>query len=83
MTQNEKWQKHYNEVMSYMLRFKRRPSKHRIDDHLMLNWIKYNKKKMVRGKMPEERIAQFNKLMEVAERYRKVNQSAYANNLFS
>ena len=78
MKQDERWQKRYDEVMDYMLRFKRRPSKHRIEDHLMLNWIKYNKKMKARGKMPEERITLFNKLLEVADKYRKVNQNAYA-----
>ena len=30
MTQDDKWQQQYDKVMNYMLRYKRRPSKHRI-----------------------------------------------------
>ena len=51
MTIEEKWQKHYAEIMAYMETYKRQPSKHRIEDHLLLNWIKYNKKRMAAGKL--------------------------------
>jgi len=43
----------------------------------MLNWIKYNKKMKARGNMPENRIEKFEKLLELANKYRKVNQNAY------
>lgn len=79
MTQDDKWQQQYDKVMNYMLHYKRRPSKHRIEDHLMLNWIKYNKKQKACGKMAKERIPLFNKLLDIAEKYRKINQNAYAN----
>lgn len=70
---NHKWQ----EVMDYMNKFKRRPSKHRVEDHKMLNWIKYNKKLKSRGKMPADREEKFNRLLTLADKYRKVNQNAY------
>lgn len=79
MNQDDIWLNHYKEIMDYLLTFKRRPSKHRIEDHQMLNWIKYNKKLMAREKMDESRIPYFKQLLEVAEKYRKLNQSAYAN----
>lgn len=73
----EAWNAKCQEIMDYMERFKRRPSKHRVEDHLMLNWIKYNKKMKARGNMPENRIEKFEKLLELANKYRKVNQNAY------
>jgi len=39
MTQEEKWRKNYKEVAEYMDTYHRNPSKHRVEDHLMLNWI--------------------------------------------
>jgi len=72
-TWNMKWQ----EIMDYMNEFKRRPSKHRMEDHKMLNWIKYNKKIKSRGKMPADKEEKFNQLLDLADKYRKVNQNAY------
>ena len=78
MTQDAKWEMHYTEILNYILTHKRRPSKHRIEDHLMLNWYKHHKKLWYSGKMPERRIPLFLHLMKVAEKYRKLNQSTYA-----
>ena len=49
----------------------------RVEDHLMLNWIKDSKKRKARGNMPENRIEKVEKLLELANKYRKVNQNAY------
>ena len=40
MTQDEKWIARYNEVMTFIETNKRNPSRHRIDEHDMLNWLK-------------------------------------------
>ncbi len=72
------WIHHYLEIQNYMEKFKRRPSKHRVEDHQMLNWIKYNKKKMAAGEMPEERKKLFKGLLETADSYLKINQYSYA-----
>ena len=39
MTQEEKWMARYNEVMEFIKTNKRNPSRHRIEEHNMLNWI--------------------------------------------
>lgn len=44
MTQEERWLKRYEEVVGFIETNKRNPSKHRIEDHDMLNWLKANKK---------------------------------------
>jgi hypothetical protein len=33
----------------------------------MLNWIKYNKKQIVKGLLPADRLERFNKLLELPE----------------
>lgn len=72
-----KWLQNYNAIMRYMEVNKRRPSKHRIEDHRMLNWLKYNKKLIAAGKMSDKRLKLFQHLMDTADSYRKLNQYAY------
>lgn len=74
MKQNESWQLHYNAIMQYMEQHHRCPSKHRLEDHRMLNWIKYNKKQIVKGLLPADRLDRFNLLLETAKKYRRLNQ---------
>ena len=52
----------------------RRPSKHRLEEHQMLNWMKHTKKMMVKGNYPADRLEKFKTLMEMAEKYRRLNQ---------
>ena len=40
----------------------------------MLNWVKANRKALNAGKMVEPRLSQFQKLMELCNKYRRVNQ---------
>ena len=71
------WLQHYNEVMDFMQKNKRRPSKHKTEDNVMFEWIKYNKKRMVRGQMPEHRVEKFKRLLRLAESMTRVNQYNY------
>ena len=74
MTQDEKWLIRYNEVMAFIENNKRNPSKHRIEEHDMLNWVKANRKVMNAGKMKPERVGLFNILLELIEKYKRINQ---------
>ena len=74
MTQDEKWQTRYNEVKTFIETNHRNPSKHRLEEHDMLNWLKANRKRMNAGEMKEERLAMFEELLELGEKYRRVNQ---------
>ena len=76
MTQDEKWLTRYNQVKSFIETNHRNPSRHRIEEHDMLNWVKANRKLMNAGELKPERIEKFKKLMESAEKYRRVNQYA-------
>lgn len=51
MTQDERWNIRYREVVSFIEANHRNPSKHRIEEHDMLNWVKANRKVMNAGKM--------------------------------
>ena len=74
MTQDEKWEQRYNEVKSFVETNKRNPSRHRIEEHDYLNWLKANKKVMNAGKMKAEREEKFRKLLELTEQYKRKNQ---------
>ena len=74
MTQDERWQEKYNEVNTFILENKRNPSKHRIEEHLMLNFIKHNRKLMNAGAMKPERVEKFNELLATIEEYKRKNQ---------
>ena len=51
MTQDEKWMLKYNEVVVFIETNHRNPSRHRLEEHDMLNWVKANRKAMNAGKM--------------------------------
>jgi len=74
MTQDEKWQLRYKEVNSFIETNKRNPSKHRIEEHDMLNWVKANRKVLNAGKMKTERVERFKELLALMEQYRRKNQ---------
>ena len=44
MTQDERWQVKYNEVVDFIESNHRNPSKHRIEEHKMLNRVKQQRK---------------------------------------
>ena len=74
MTQEERWLTKYNEVMEFLEENHRNPSKHRIEEHDMLNWCKANRKALNAGKMKPDRVEKFRKLLELTEQYRRKNQ---------
>lgn len=50
MTQDERWMAKYNEVMEFMGTNHMNPSRHKLEDHDMLNWLKAMRKKMNAGR---------------------------------
>ena len=74
MTQDERWMKKYNEVKSFIETNHRNPSRHRIEEHDMLNWVKHQRKLMNAGELKEERVEKFKRLLELSEKYKHVNQ---------
>ena len=74
MTQEERWQIRYDEVVEFIESNHRNPSKHRLEEHDMLNWLKANRKVLNAGKMKAERVGKFKELLELMEENKHVNQ---------
>lgn len=55
MTQDERWLVRYKEVIVFIETNRRNPSKHRIEEHDYLNWLKANRKALNAGKMKVDR----------------------------
>ena len=51
MDQETRWLIRYNEVKTFIEENHHNPSKHRIEEHDMLNWLKANRKKMNAGEL--------------------------------
>ena len=74
MDQETRWLKRYKEVVGFIETNHRNSSKHRIEEHDMLNWVKANRKALNAGKMKPKRVGLFNRLLELVEQYKRVNQ---------
>lgn len=74
MTQDERWMLRYEEVMGFLEDNHRNPSKHRIEEHDHLNWLKANRKVLNAGELAEPRFSQFLELLALCEKYKRVNQ---------
>ena len=74
MTQEEKWVARYNEVVDFIVNNNRNPSRHRIDEHDMLNWLKANRKLLNAETLKSERLEKFRELLGMMEQYKRKNQ---------
>ena len=74
MTQEKRWQTRYNELIAFIETNHRNPSRHRIEEHDMLNWLKANRKVLNAGKMKPERLEMFRRLLLLMEEYKRKNQ---------
>ena len=74
MDQETRWQTRYKEVKNFIETNHRNPSKHRIEEHDMLNWVKANRKVMNAGKLKEDRVEAFKRLLALKEENKRVNQ---------
>ena len=74
MTQEERWMTRYKEVLDFIETNHRNPSKHRLEEHNYLNWLKANRKLMNAGELKEPRLGLFKELLELSEKYKRNNQ---------
>ena len=74
MTQDERWNKRYQDVMDFMEKNHRNPSRHRLEEHDMLNWVKQQRKLKNKGELKAERAEMLERLLSLWERYKHVNQ---------
>lgn len=74
MTHDERWLARYKEVMEFLEKNHRNPSRHRIEEHDMLNWVKHQRKLVNAGTLKPDRIEQFKELLALIEENKRVNQ---------
>lgn len=76
MTQDERWLTKYNEVVEFINTNHCNPSRHRIEEHDMLNWLKATRKRMNAGELKEQRLEKFKELLMLCNQYKRKNQWA-------
>ena len=74
MTQEERWLTRYNEVVDFIESNHRNPSRHRIEEHDMLNWVKQQRKLVNAGALKPERMEKFKVLIALGEQFKRKNQ---------
>lgn len=74
MTQDERWNIRYKEVMDFIETNHRNPSKHHLEEKLKHNWIHRNRKFMNQWLMKPERVEKFKELLKLCEQYKRKNQ---------
>ena len=74
ITQSELWLAKWQEAVDFMETNHRKPSKFVSEERNMRSWWKHNKKLMNAGDLKPERLEMFRQLLEIGEKYRRVNQ---------
>ena len=74
MDQDTRWLVKYNEVVEFIQTNHHNPSRHRIEEHDMLNWLKANRKRMNAGELKEPRLRMFKELLVLVEQNKHKNQ---------
>jgi len=74
MTQEERWQKRYDEVKEFIETNHRNPSRHFVENRNLLSWVKQQRKLMNAGTLKPERIEPFKRLLELMDENKRVNQ---------
>lgn len=75
MTQDEKWVTKYNEVVTFIERNKRNPSKYDPEERgLYVTWLKHNRKLYNAGELKEDRIEKFQALLALCDKFKRKNQ---------
>lgn len=74
MTQDERWQKRYDEVVGFIETNKRNPSKYAPEEKLLVHFLKRGRKLMNARELKEPRLRMFKELLELMEENKHVNQ---------
>ena len=74
MSQDERWMTRYKEVVSFIEANHRNPSKYAPEEKLMIHFLKRGRKLLNAEELKEPRLSMFKELMELSERYKRVNQ---------
>jgi len=76
MTQDEKWQTRYEEVVAFIETNHRNPSKFIPEERGLRNWIKHNRKSMNAGALKSNRVEKFKILLALIDENKHKNQYA-------
>ena len=68
------WEENYEVIWNFASENHRGPSRHRIEEHTMLNWLKYNRKIMNKGELDEYRKKKLLELVGLIHSFNRVNQ---------
>ena len=74
MDQETRWMTRYEEVVGFVETNHRNPSRHRLEEHDMLNWVKQQRKLKNKGELKAERAEMLERLLSLWEEYKRVNQ---------
>lgn len=74
MTQEERWNTNYEAVLAFIKENVRNLSKYNLEERRLYTWMKHQRKVMNAGELKEPRLSRFRELLELAEKYRRVNQ---------
>ena len=75
MTQDEIWRTKYEEVVAFIERERRNPSRYDAEERgRYCNWIRHNRKLLNAGELKEDRVERFEELLGLMERHRRKNQ---------
>ena len=74
MTEDERWQAKYKEVVEFIESNHRNPSKYVGSERVHLNWEKQQRKLMNAGELKETRLSMFQELLAISEQYKRKNQ---------
>ena len=75
--QDDLWNQKWQAYKDFMVKNKRRPSKHRAEDLVLFDWFKHSKRLLKRGLMKAERITKFKQLLSEAKNLPRFNQLNY------
>ena len=64
-TRERQWFEDYEKLKEYILEHHHLPDKHRVENRGLLNWWKYNMKRIKQGSIPQEKIELLNILSEM------------------
>ena len=74
MTQEERWQANYDEVVKFLKTNSRNLSKYNLEEKRLYTWLKHYRKQMNADVLSEERKEKFKALLDLCEQYRRKNQ---------
>lgn len=74
MTQEERWNNKYQEVMAFVVCNHRKPSKYYPEERLLFHFIHHNKKLLNARALKAERLERFEGLLALCDQYRRKNQ---------